>query len=259
MVASQRSRKVEPRHQRARDGETRIIWERPEPRPRPTPSRLTRDRIVRTAIMIADKDGLEAVSLRNVGAALGAGPMRLYGYLSSKTELLELMVDALYEEIISAKPCPKGWREALRSIAQRTRQTALAHLWFIELLGGRPHQGPGALAYLEASLAALNSAPGLEDRDAVLLASKIFHAYVIGAIRIEAAELLAERESGMDKSEWRAAMGPYLSRMIQTGKFPTLGKLFQRATHPSGNVIFEQGLECVIDGILARVGSSIRR
>lgn len=258
MIVHEHSRKVEQKRQRTRNGDACIIWERPEPPARPSPAALTRDRIVRTAIAIADKDGLEAVSLRNVGSALGAGPMRLYGYLSSKTELLELMVDALYEEMMSAGPFPTGWREALRTIAQRTRQSGLAHLWFIELLGGRPHQGPGALAYLEASLAALNSVPGLEDGDAVLLASKIFNAYVIGAIRIEAAELLAERESGMDKSEWRAAMGPYLSRMIETGKFPTLGMLFQRATHPSVEVTFEQGLECVIDGILARVGNSFR-
>jgi AcrR family transcriptional regulator len=78
------------------------VWERPEPLTRPAPAPLSRELIVRAAIAIADDDGLAAVSVRKVAAALDAGPMRLYGYLSTKDELLELMVDAVYGEIMSA-------------------------------------------------------------------------------------------------------------------------------------------------------------
>src|SRR3954470_10993059 len=73
-----------------------LVWERPEPPNRPVPAPLDRERIVRTAMGLADADGLEAVSLRKVAAALGVGPMRLYGYLDSKDELLDLMVDAFH-------------------------------------------------------------------------------------------------------------------------------------------------------------------
>ena len=87
-----------------------LVWERPEPPDRPVPASLSRERIVRAAIRLADADGLAAVSLRKVAAALDVGPMRLYGYITTKEELLELMVDAVYAEI---RPAGDGWREAL--------------------------------------------------------------------------------------------------------------------------------------------------
>jgi AcrR family transcriptional regulator len=230
-----------------------LIWERPEPSPRPAPGPLSRERIVRAAIAIADADGLASVSFRKVAAALGAGPMRLYGYLSTKDELLELMVDAVYGEMASAGPLGGDWREALRSIARRTRQAAAKHKWFVDLLGGRPHQGPCALAHLEASLAALSNSPGFEDIDSVLLAVRTVNAYVVGALRSEAIELRAEVETGMTKTEWQLATWPYLERMIATGRFPTIAKVVRDAIHPSAEVAFDQGLESVLDGIAGRL------
>jgi AcrR family transcriptional regulator len=230
-----------------------LIWDRPEPRSRPAPGPLSRDRIVRAAIAIADAEGLASVSLRKVGAALEAGPMRLYNYVSTKEELLELMVDAVYGEMSSAGPIRGDWREALRSIAHCTRRAAGEHKWFIDLLGGRPHLGPNALAYLEASLAALSDTPGFEGIDAVMRAVRTVNAYVVGSIRIEASELRAELESGMDKTGWQMATWPYIQRVIATGRFPTIAKVVRDAIHPSPDVVFDQGLDCVLDGIGARI------
>src|SRR4051812_12274830 len=102
--------------------EASMVWERPEPAPRPAPGPLSRERIVRAAVALADAQGLPAVSLRKVGAALDAGPMRLYGYMSTKEELLELMVDAVYGEM-AAEGALTGdgadWRAALCEVAQR--------------------------------------------------------------------------------------------------------------------------------------------
>lgn len=235
---------------RAHDGT--LVWERPEP-VRSAPEPLSRDRIVRAAIAIADAEGLASVSLRKVAAALDAGPMRLYGYMSTKEELLELMVDAVYGGMASADPVRGDWRKALRSMAHRTRRAAKEHRWFIDLLGGRLHLGPNALAHLEASLAALSDTPGFEDIDAVLQAVGTVNAYVIGAIRGEASELRAERESGMDKTQWQNASFPYLHRMLATGRFPTLAKVIEDATHRSSEVVFDNGLDCVLDGIAARL------
>lgn len=85
-----------------------LIWERPEPAARSSLSPLSRDRIVRAAIGLADGDGLPAVSLRKVAAALDAGPMRLYRYVDTKEELLDLMVDAVYAEIPLPEPLEEG-------------------------------------------------------------------------------------------------------------------------------------------------------
>ncbi|MDC3954298.1 TetR/AcrR family transcriptional regulator [Polyangium jinanense] len=230
-----------------------LLWERPEPPKRPAPEPLSRERIVTAAIALADRDGLEAVSLRNVAAALGAGPMRLYGYMESKDELLELMVDAVYGEM-NAAGAPKGdWKTALRTLSHRTRDASKKHPWFVELLGGRPQLGPNALAHLEAGLAALSGAKGFDDIDHVVTALGTVNAYVVGAIRSEASELLAQRATGMTEKEWQEATGPYIERLIATGRFPTLARVVHDAKHPPADVVFEQGLDCVLDGIAASV------
>lgn len=229
-----------------------LLWERPEVPRRPPPGPLSRERIVRAALAIADTEGLASVSLRKVGTALDAGPMRLYGYVATKEELLDLLVDAVYGEMVSGEPIGGDWREALRSIAHRTRQAVRAHPWFLDLLGSRPHLGPNALAHLEGSLAAINDTPGFEAIDAALLAVGTVNAYVIGAIQREASELRAELVMGLNEAEWQTATGPYIRRMIATGRFPTLARVVRDAAHPPADVVFDAGLDCVLDGIAAR-------
>lgn len=197
----------------------------------------------------ADADGLDSVSLRKVAAALDAGPMRLYGYLPTKDELLDLMVDAVYGEIPAPEPSGRDWRAALRSLAHGIRQAARRHEWFADLLGGRPHLGPNALAHLEASLAALHGAPGFDDIDTVVRAVHVVNAYLVGAIRSEIAELRAERATGMDEQQWQVASGPYLSRMLATGRYPTLAELVQDAAHLDADTVFDSGLDCLLDGL----------
>ncbi len=55
----------------------------------------------------------------------------------------------------------------------------------------------------------------------------------------------------MNESDWQAASWPYLERVIATGRFPMIAKVVSEATHPSSDVTFERGLECVIEGIAA--------
>lgn len=229
-----------------------LVWERPEPARRSTPEPLSRERIVRAALGIADAEGLAAVSLRNVGAALNAGPMRLYGYVATKEELLDLMVDAVYGEIVPAR-APRGdWRKALRAMAQRIRRAADEHPWFIDLLGGRPHIGPNALAHMEASLASLAGPQGFEDVDAMMQAVATVNAYVLGALRAQKSERQAEIESGMDERQWQLATSPYIHRVLASGRYPLLERVVREASHPSPEIVFDRGLECVLDGIAAR-------
>jgi AcrR family transcriptional regulator len=229
-----------------------IVWERQEPARRPPPVALSRQAIVDAALALADAEGLGAVTLRKVGGALGAGPMRLYGYLSTKEELLDLMVDAVYAEMLAGADASAPWREAVRRLARAMRQATLRHPWFAELIGGRPHQGPNALAYLEAMLAAVGMAPHLEGADAMLAAARVVNAYLVGAVRSEASEALAERESGLTKADWQGANWPYIERMIATGRFPMLAAVVRDADHPPAEAAFDQGLDWVLDGVAAQ-------
>jgi AcrR family transcriptional regulator len=227
-----------------------IVWERPEPPERPVPAPLSRERIVNAALVLADADGLAAVSLRKVAAVLDAGPMRLYGYIATKEELLDLMVDAVHAEI---PPATGDWRGALRSLAHGLRDATRRHPWFADLLGGRPSLGPHALAHGEATLAALDAAPEFADIDAVVRVHNTVMAYTIGAIRREVADQRAETASGMDKRQWQHTMGPYLTRVLDTGRYPTITKMVRDATHLPPDVVFDAGLAQVLDGVAARL------
>ncbi|NEB11044.1 TetR/AcrR family transcriptional regulator [Streptomyces coelicoflavus] len=223
------------------------VWDRPEPPNRPVP--LDRERIVAAAVALADEGGLTAVSLRKVAARLDAGPMRLYGYISTKDELFDLMVDAVYAEILPEER-PGDWREALRVLAHRTRRSALRHEWLADLLGGRPALGPNGLAVSESALAALD---GLADVDTVMRAVETVSAYFTGAIRREVTDLRAERATGLSKSEWQRARGPHVTRMLATGRFPALAKAVHDGTHVDAEESFATGLEWVLDAVAARL------
>jgi AcrR family transcriptional regulator len=230
-----------------------LIWERPEPASRPALTPLSRERIVAAAIRLADADGLPAVSLRKVAAVLDAGPMRLYGYLSTKEELLDLMLDEVYAEIPG--PEPGDWRAALRAIAHQLRAAARRHPWFADLVGGRPSLGPHSLAHMEKALAALDGVTGI---DTIMQIFNVVSAYAIGAIRKEAANRRAEAASGMDERQWQRSVGPYFARVLATGRYPTLVRVVRDAAHPSPDAVFDEGLDYVLAGVAARLAGTPR-
>ncbi|MEU3711173.1 TetR/AcrR family transcriptional regulator [Streptomyces catenulae] len=223
------------------------VWDRPEPPHRPVP--LDRERIVAAAVALADEGGLAAVSLRKVAARLGAGPMRLYGFLSTKEELFDLLVDEVQGEILPEER-PDDWREALSVLSHRTRRTALRHEWLADLLGGRPTLGPNGLAVTEAKLAALD---GLTDIDTALRAVETVSAYVTGAIRREIADLRAERATGLSEQEWQRASGPHVTSMLATGRFPALAKAVHDGTDVDAETSFATGLDWVLDAVAAQL------
>ncbi|MGI5170679.1 TetR/AcrR family transcriptional regulator [Spirillospora sp. CA-253888] len=223
------------------------VWDRPEPPTRPAP--LDRERIVAAAVALADEGGLEAVSLRKVAARLDVGPMRLYGYIATKEELFDLMVDEVHAEILPAER-PGDWREALRVRAHRTRQAVLRHEWLADLLGGRPSLGPNALAVTETTLAAFDD---LADIDTVLRAVQTVIAYSTGAIRQEIADLRAERATGLSERDWQRASGPHLRKLLATGRFPALSKAVYNGTEVDAEESFTTGLEWVLDAVAAKL------
>ncbi len=203
---------------------------------------------------LADAKGIEAVSLRNVGSALRAGPMRLYGYVETKEELLELMIDEVYGEVMAEGPLHKrGWRKALKEIAHRFLDVSRVHDWFVDLSAGRQRIGPNALAFIEASLRTISQEAGFKKIDDALQALRVLNAYVVGSLQSEAGELRAEKLTGLNETEWRASHYSYLERMLATGKFPMVAKLVHDAPEVSSDVEFERGLEIVLDGIAARM------
>lgn len=115
---------------------------------------LTKERVLRSAVAIADRSGVDALSMRVLGKELGAGAMSLYHYVANKDELLDGMVDLVFAEI--ALPTADGdWRAATRQRALAARDALARHPWAIVLMESRTQPGPANLQHREAVLATL--------------------------------------------------------------------------------------------------------
>jgi AcrR family transcriptional regulator len=224
------------------------VWERPEPQPRAAPVSLSRKKIAVTAIQLADTHGLDGLSVRKIAKELGVGPMRLYDYVVNRSELLDLMVDAVYAQIADTGQHSE-WRATVLAIVHRTREAALDHEWFADLLGARPHLGPHALAVGEVTAAALDKAPGIRNVDDLQRAVGAINAFTVGALRREITERRTVRSTGIDVSAWQTALGPYLTRMLETGRYPTVARLVIDGAHLNAEETFHHNLITILDGI----------
>ena len=209
---------------------------------------LSREKIAATAIRLADAHGLDRLSVRKIANDLGVGPMRLYDYVANRSELLDLMVDVVYARIAEAGR-HSGWRDTVLAISHATRDAALDHEWFADLLGGRPHLGPHALAVGEATAAALDQAPGIHGIDDLQRALGALNAFIIGAVRREVTERRTARATGTDEAAFQASLGPYLTRMLETGRYPTVARLVVDGAHLDAEETFTHNLTTVLDGI----------
>jgi AcrR family transcriptional regulator len=132
------------------------IWEVPEGGQRGPRPRFTRAEIAAAAIAIADRDGLGRVTVRDVAAELGMATMTLYGYVPSKEDLAELMVDALMGEYAFPDAPAADYRAAIVALAVQARDIARRHPWLAQLTARRPPvPGPNGLKYLDGFLGLL--------------------------------------------------------------------------------------------------------
>lgn len=106
---------------------------------------------------VADEGGLAAVSMRNVGRALGAEAMSLYHHVSGKEELLDLLADAAFEQI----PLPRfdvPWRQAMTDRADAARDVLTRHPWALGLLESRSNPGQAVMRHHDRVLGVLRAA-----------------------------------------------------------------------------------------------------
>ncbi|MBN8471191.1 TetR/AcrR family transcriptional regulator C-terminal domain-containing protein [Corallococcus exiguus] len=230
-----------------------LLWERPEPAPPPGSVPLRWAAIARAAVSLADKKGLGAVTLRTVAAALKVDSKRLRERVFSKEELHELMVDAFYQELLADSLYGGDWRQILREVAQQSRRAVHKHLWFTDLQGPRFSMVPHALVYIDTTLDALADEPGFENIGSALRILQNVSAYATGAIVGEATEVRCERRFGKEWMEMRDTLGPYYRRRLATGRFARIVQAVEDPLGTSLDVLFDQGLEFMIDGIAARL------
>jgi AcrR family transcriptional regulator len=125
----------------------------PETAERRTP--LTRERVLQAAVDLADRGGVEALSMRKLGQELGVDAMALYRHVRGKDDLL----DGLVEVIVGQFDTPAtadDWKSALRQQAMAARAVMLRHPWARTVLEERGTGGPATLVRVEAALATLH-------------------------------------------------------------------------------------------------------
>lgn len=128
------------------------VVERPEERPP-----LSRERVLRGAVTVADAGGIGALTMRSLARELGVKPMSLYYYVAGKAEILDGIVDLVFSEI--DLPSPGGdWQSQMRRRADSARRTLRRHPWAIGLMESRANPGPATLRHHEATLATLRRA-----------------------------------------------------------------------------------------------------
>ncbi len=120
-------------------------------------SGLSKARVVTEAIRIADREGVDGLSMRRLAGALGAGAMSLYHYVANKEELLDAMIDVVFTEIELPSDAD-DWRTAMRREAHSAREVLARHPWAIALMESRTSPGPANLRHREAVTACLRKA-----------------------------------------------------------------------------------------------------
>lgn len=215
-------------------------------------TRLSRDRIVASAVTVADAEGLDAVSIRRVAAELGARTMTLYSHLGGKVELLDRMFDGLAEELLALGPLPDNWREALVELAGRKRRSCLAHPWSIELYAQQPRLGEWMLRLLEESLVSIRGLTADPVR-----AWQVVNAvddYTLGFVMRELAGREAPRRYGMSTQEWEVSLRETHARIGAADDLTALAAVLDGlrsapAGSTPGDEDFDRGLSWLIDGL----------
>jgi AcrR family transcriptional regulator len=217
------------------------IWTRPAPGTRRP--RFSREEIAAAALALADKDGLEAVTMRRIALRIGAGTMTLYHYLRTREDLLALMDDAIMAEVVVPGELPRGWRAALTAIARRTRDAFLRHPWALYSLQGA-RMGPNGMRHVEQTMVAVAGAP-LDVAGQMELAFQIDD-FVFGhALRLGESRPGSREITRFLKEQLATGLYPRMQELMGGGD---LGKALERVNATVDDEgRFQRGLDALFD------------
>ncbi|HZE00099.1 MAG TPA: TetR/AcrR family transcriptional regulator C-terminal domain-containing protein [Micromonosporaceae bacterium] len=208
-----------------------------------------RDRIVETAVRLADAEGIAAVSMRRIGVELGMPTMSLYRWMPSKDDLTTHMLDVTLGRIDWPQAPPKGWRAQLELVARAQWAITREHPWLAQLLSmTRPQLAPNAMMHTEWSMRAL-SGLGLSGGEALRISLTLV-SFGIGTALAVDNELQAQRDTGMTSDEWMDRQEAQARAIFATGRYPFLAHFAESEDFDSElDVLFETGLGVILDGV----------
>ena len=207
-----------------------------------TPRRalLSREKVLRAALRMADEDGLESLSMRNLAQALKVEAMSLYNHVANKEAILDGLVELVVSEI--EVPAVGGdWRAAMRGRACSAHAVLMRHPWATMLFVSRMNIGPNMLRYVDATIGCLRAAGfsyALADH-----AWTALDAFTYGFT-------LHKRNFPLDPGQYAAAAAQFLP-LIPVAQFPYLNGMSQEviAGRHDGMHHLGLGLELLLDGL----------
>jgi AcrR family transcriptional regulator len=119
--------------------------------------RLAREPVLLAAVALADQGGVQALSMRKLGQALGVEAMSLYNHVANKDDIIDGMVDLVFGEF-GLPPRGVDWRTAMRHRGLSARETLSRHPWAIGLMESRSRPGPATLEHHDAVIGCLREA-----------------------------------------------------------------------------------------------------
>jgi len=207
---------------------------------------LTRETIVRAALAIIDSEGLEGLTMRKVANRLEASAGALYSHVTNKRQLLELIVDRVFDGMTVPKADADDWPEQIKQMSRDMRDRLRSHRDLAQVMLGRVPVGPSFVTMLEQLLAFLADA-GVPDRLAAYLGDLL--GLYIAAFTLE--ESLREHDEAGEESI--SQFSSYLET-LPGDRFPHIAFLRDEMAGIGHDERFELGLEIILQGV-ARLSS----
>ncbi|WP_324651099.1 TetR/AcrR family transcriptional regulator C-terminal domain-containing protein [Georgenia sp. H159] len=219
---------------------------------------LDRDLVVATAIELVDAEGVNALSMRRLGSALGVEAMALYRYVNGREDLLEAIVEEVTKHVERASDMDigphGGWQAYLQRLAHAVRELAFAHPQVFPLVATRHPAAPWLrpplrnLDVVEDFLATLTSAGFSEDQ--AVTAYRAFTSFLLGQLLLTVTQRGAQAttEEVLDEGQVTATHSD-----VSIADYPTIARLQRKLSVDSSDEEFEVALEQLLNRIDAAV------
>jgi AcrR family transcriptional regulator len=203
---------------------------------------LNRERVLRAALVLADIDGIESLTMRKLGQALQVEAMSLYNHIANKDDILDGIVDLVFSEIAVPSDLV-DWKAAMRQRALLTREVLLRHPWATSLMQSRTKPGPATLRHHDAVIGSLRAAGFTIDM--VAHAFSVMDGYIYGFA-------LQQVNLPYHTTEENAAFAGNILQQLPAEKYPHLAEMIiEHAMKPGYDYAeeFEFGLDLILDGL----------